>query len=185
MINPTTTLFRTARFIRPATRAYTITATRAASTGGGNLVSDKGTQQGTSTTSGKETGGSRDHALDKGNDGDSNIQSQTSKAGREYATPFPPPIRNPFTLRPDRDILATRGLGLRTGSEAFLRENDDGVVWEATYADLSRSAKANDEGGSATQGKDTQNSTAKAKKDHPEAPDVVIGMQDERGGKGA
>jgi len=31
---------------------------------------------------------------------------------------------------------------------------------------------------------DTTNSTAKAKKDHPEAPDVVIGMQDERGGKG-
>lgn len=40
------------------------------------------------------------------------------------------------------------------------------------------------EGGHATTEADERNSTAKAKKDHPEAPDVVIGMQDERGGKG-
>jgi hypothetical protein len=48
-------------------------------------------------------------------------------------------------------------------------------------------SSANDEGGAdnATARKDSQNSTAKAKKDHPEAPDVVIGMQDERGAKGA
>jgi hypothetical protein len=46
-------------------------------------------------------------------------------------------------------------------------------------------SKSRDEGGAATQEKDTNNATAKAKKDHPEAPDVVIGMQDERGGKGA
>ena len=45
-------------------------------------------------------------------------------------------------------------------------------------------AKASNSGGSATQESDTNNSTAKAKKEHPEAPDVVIGMQDERGGKG-
>lgn len=32
-------------------------------------------------------------------------------------------------------------------------------------------------------GKDDQKSTEKAK-EHPEAPDVVIGMQDERGQKG-
>ncbi|KAK4993451.1 hypothetical protein LTR50_000381 [Elasticomyces elasticus] len=46
-------------------------------------------------------------------------------------------------------------------------------------------AKSNQTGGSATSESDSQNSTAKAKKEHPEAPDVVIGMQDERGGKGA
>ena len=46
------------------------------------------------------------------------------------------------------------------------------------------SAKANNDGGSATSEADSNNATAKAKKDHPEAPDVVIGMQDERGGKG-
>ncbi|KAF2674809.1 hypothetical protein BT63DRAFT_435854 [Microthyrium microscopicum] len=39
------------------------------------------------------------------------------------------------------------------------------------------------EGGNAVQG-DSQGATAKAKREHPEAPQV-IGMQDERGGKGA
>lgn len=46
-------------------------------------------------------------------------------------------------------------------------------------------SKSRDEGGTATQRRDSNDSTAKAKKDNPEAPDVVIGMQDERGGKGA
>ncbi|OCL11313.1 hypothetical protein AOQ84DRAFT_287503 [Glonium stellatum] len=40
-------------------------------------------------------------------------------------------------------------------------------------------------GGNATEEKDSAGSTQKAKQEHPEAPDVVIGMQDERGGKGA
>ncbi|KAF2102559.1 hypothetical protein NA57DRAFT_71548 [Rhizodiscina lignyota] len=54
-------------------------------------------------------------------------------------------------------------------------------------SDSSAEAKASrtrGEGGSATTQSDERNSTAKAKKDHPEAPDVVIGMQDERGRKG-
>ena len=46
-------------------------------------------------------------------------------------------------------------------------------------------SKSRDEGGTATQRRDANNSTAKAKQENPEAPDVVIGMQDERGGKGA
>ncbi|KAF2005722.1 hypothetical protein P154DRAFT_518440 [Amniculicola lignicola CBS 123094] len=39
-------------------------------------------------------------------------------------------------------------------------------------------------GGSATERKDSQGGVAKAKKEHPEAPDPAIGMQDERGGRG-
>jgi len=46
------------------------------------------------------------------------------------------------------------------------------------------SAKANNKGGTATSQSDARNNTERAKKDHPEAPDVVIGMQDERGSKG-
>ncbi|THV88151.1 hypothetical protein D6D29_00182 [Aureobasidium pullulans] len=46
-------------------------------------------------------------------------------------------------------------------------------------------SKSRGEGGTATQRRDANNSTAKAKQENPEAPDVVIGMQDERGGKGA
>ncbi|TKA60538.1 hypothetical protein B0A49_09969 [Cryomyces minteri] len=47
-----------------------------------------------------------------------------------------------------------------------------------------REAHSKGQGGSATSQADERNSTERAKKDHPEAPDVVIGMQDERGGKG-
>ncbi|KAK5739529.1 hypothetical protein LTR17_005218 [Elasticomyces elasticus] len=109
-------------------RQFTASSTsRAGNTGSGNIISDKGTQQ--DTSSGNETGGSREHALDKGAKKDPNLQSYESNAAR--------------------------------------------------------SAKAQDTGGQATRQKDERNSTAKAKKDHPEAPDVVIGMQDERGGKGA
>jgi len=38
------------------------------------------------------------------------------------------------------------------------------------------------EGSSGISRKDENNSTERAKKEHPEAPDTVIGMQDERGG---
>jgi hypothetical protein len=40
-------------------------------------------------------------------------------------------------------------------------------------------------GGTATEQADSQGATAKARKEHPEAPQTIIGMQDERGGKGA
>jgi hypothetical protein len=46
------------------------------------------------------------------------------------------------------------------------------------------SSKKNDSGGQATEGKDSAGGVAKAKKEHPEAPDPAIGMQDERGGRG-
>ena len=49
---------------------------------------------------------------------------------------------------------------------------------------LTGSARSNGDGGQAVNRKDEHGSTAKAKKDHPEAPDVVLGMQDERGRKG-
>lgn len=39
-------------------------------------------------------------------------------------------------------------------------------------------------GGHATEGRDSAGGKAKAKKEFPEAPDVAIGMQDERGGRG-
>lgn len=45
-------------------------------------------------------------------------------------------------------------------------------------------AKTKGEGGQAMEQRDATKSTERAKKEHPEAPDTVIGMQDERGGKG-
>jgi hypothetical protein len=46
------------------------------------------------------------------------------------------------------------------------------------------SSKKSNSGGQATEGRDSAGGVAKAKKEHPEAPDPAIGMQDERGGRG-
>ncbi|CAD0097041.1 unnamed protein product [Aureobasidium vineae] len=69
-------------------------------------------------------------------------------------------------------------------SEHATNKKDKLDVQSANAAE-GQKAKSHDEGGTATQHRDSNNSTAKAKKENPEAPDVVIGMQDERGGKGA
>jgi hypothetical protein len=47
------------------------------------------------------------------------------------------------------------------------------------------SAQKEGSGGHATEGKDSAGGKEKAKKEFPEAPDPAIGMQDERGGRGA
>ncbi|KAF2014932.1 hypothetical protein BU24DRAFT_423849 [Aaosphaeria arxii CBS 175.79] len=47
------------------------------------------------------------------------------------------------------------------------------------------SAKKSGTGGHATEQRDSAGGKAKAKREHPEAPDPAIGMQDERGGRGA
>jgi hypothetical protein len=49
----------------------------------------------------------------------------------------------------------------------------------------SSSAQKEGSGGHATEGKDSAGGKEKAKKEFPEAPDPAIGMQDERGGRGA
>ncbi|KAK0276956.1 hypothetical protein LTR91_013848 [Friedmanniomyces endolithicus] len=153
------------------------TTSQAGNTGNGNIVSDAGTQQDSSP--GGETGGSREHALDKGNKGDPNVQSDASSSARRY-------VRSPDSEPVPQEHYATPFMNIRTGSEGFARRHEGGdeeIVYERTYADAVRSAKAQDSGGQAVREKDERNATAKAKKEHPEAPDVVIGMQDERGGK--
>ena len=47
------------------------------------------------------------------------------------------------------------------------------------------SAQKEGSGGHATEGKDSAGGVETAKKEFPEAPDPAIGMQDERGGRGA
>ncbi|KAK0833553.1 hypothetical protein LTR87_009212 [Friedmanniomyces endolithicus] len=160
-------------------RQFTASTTRpAGNTGSGNIISDAGTQQDSSP--GSETGGSREHALDKGNKGDPNVQSDASGSARRY-------VRSQDSSKVQQHY-ATPFMNLRTGTEGFTRRHgggDEEVVYERTYADAVRSAKAQDTGGQAVREKDERNATAKAKKEFPEAPDVVIGMQDERGGKAA
>jgi hypothetical protein len=46
------------------------------------------------------------------------------------------------------------------------------------------SANKSGSGGHATEERDSAGGVEKAKREHPEAPDPAIGMQDERGGRG-
>jgi len=46
------------------------------------------------------------------------------------------------------------------------------------------SAHKSGTGGNATEARDSAGGVEKAKREHPEAPDPAIGMQDERGGRG-
>lgn len=58
------------------------------------------------------------------------------------------------------------------------------ILCEKDYGlTFSSSANKSGTGGHATEGKDSAGGAAKAKKEFPEAPDM-IGMQDERGGRG-
>ncbi|KAF2087382.1 hypothetical protein K490DRAFT_13253, partial [Saccharata proteae CBS 121410] len=61
---------------------------------------------------------------------------------------------------------------------------DDKLDVQNANSHAGRESHATGTGGQATSRRDERNNTERAKKEHPEAPDVVIGMQDERGGKG-
>jgi hypothetical protein len=61
------------------------------------------------------------------------------------------------------------------------REKDKGNV-QHDAAKEGKAERASGEGSAAATEKDKNKMNKKAKKDHPEAPGVVIGMNDERGG---
>ncbi|KAF2721920.1 hypothetical protein K431DRAFT_284369 [Polychaeton citri CBS 116435] len=63
-------------------------------------------------------------------------------------------------------------------------DRDDRTNIQVEQSQRGRESRAEGDGGTATTQKDDRSNTARAKKEHPEAPDVVIGMQDERGTKG-
>ncbi|KAI9714354.1 MAG: hypothetical protein M1820_000315 [Bogoriella megaspora] len=96
--------------------------------------------------------------------------------------------------RPFSSSVARTGLGNpstddsvktdRYPDDEHATNKQDKLDIQSENSHKAKTAKARDEGGQATQQKDTTKSTERAKKEHPEAPDVVIGMQDERGGKG-
>lgn len=58
------------------------------------------------------------------------------------------------------------------------------VVFGANSLTYSSAFKSGN-GGHATERRDSAGGKAQAKREHPEAPDPAIGMQDERGGRGA
>lgn len=63
-------------------------------------------------------------------------------------------------------------------------DDTDNVQKDASNAGFAERAKGAQSGSGAVSGRDEKNMNEKAKKDHPEAPGPVIGMNDERGGKG-
>ncbi|KAG9201077.1 hypothetical protein G6514_006458 [Epicoccum nigrum] len=64
------------------------------------------------------------------------------------------------------------------------KKGDKNDVQTSNLSDGLDSAKKG-KGGNATERRDSAGGKEKAKKEFPEAPDPAIGMQDERGGKGA
>ncbi|KNG45796.1 hypothetical protein DDE82_006854 [Stemphylium lycopersici] len=66
-----------------------------------------------------------------------------------------------------------------------IKQGDTYNVQEANAKAGMDSAHKQGTGGHATERMDSAGGKAKAKKEFPEAPDPAIGMQDERGGRGA
>ncbi|PSN66529.1 hypothetical protein BS50DRAFT_456568, partial [Corynespora cassiicola Philippines] len=69
--------------------------------------------------------------------------------------------------------------------EHATRKRDRLNIQEDSVGAGMESAHKHGEGGHATERKDSAGGVKKAKEEHPEAPDPAIGMQDERGGRGA
>ncbi|KAK8232513.1 hypothetical protein HDK90DRAFT_512430 [Phyllosticta capitalensis] len=103
-------------------------------------------------------------------------------AARPLATSSP----RPFSTTPARSDEARKD---EAGKRPIHRE-DAHVLQKDGYDVQSENAKRGKAdhdagtGGNATARRDETQSTQRAKEEHPEAPDVVIGMQDERGQKG-
>ncbi|KAF1829628.1 hypothetical protein BDW02DRAFT_573804 [Decorospora gaudefroyi] len=64
-------------------------------------------------------------------------------------------------------------------------QGDTHNIQESNAKAAMDSAHKEGTGGHATEGQDSAGGKEKAKKEFPEAPDPAIGMQDERGGRGA
>ncbi|KAJ9638920.1 hypothetical protein H2199_006781 [Coniosporium tulheliwenetii] len=105
-----------------------------------------------------------------------------------------PALRRGLVSRPPRAMPA---LSSRPFSSSIIRADKDNLSTDSSVKTDSFlttttrptrrttwTAHSKGEGGTATSQADERNNTERAKKEHPEAPDVVIGMQDERGAKG-
>ncbi|KAJ9665263.1 hypothetical protein H2201_004554 [Coniosporium apollinis] len=89
-------------------------------------------------------------------------------------------------IRADKDNLSTDS-SVKTDSfpdDDHTTNKKDNLDVQSNNSAKGVEAHSKGEGGTATSQADERNNTERAKKEHPEAPDVVIGMQDERGAKG-
>ncbi|MCJ1241146.1 hypothetical protein MMC14_009150 [Varicellaria rhodocarpa] len=96
------------------------------------------------------------------------------------------PLRQ-FNLHPTRTIFTSRPLLSSTWEgrqpEEHVTNREDTLDIQSAASKGGKQSRAEDSHQSgATSEKDTGNHNERAKKDHPEAPGPVIGMNDERGG---
>ncbi|OAL48892.1 hypothetical protein IQ07DRAFT_483001, partial [Pyrenochaeta sp. DS3sAY3a] len=59
-----------------------------------------------------------------------------------------------------------------------------GDTYNVQESNAKKGLESKDVSGNAMEGRDSTSSVIKTKQEHPEAPDPVIGMQDERGARG-
>ncbi|KAF1981606.1 hypothetical protein K402DRAFT_408287 [Aulographum hederae CBS 113979] len=85
-----------------------------------------------------------------------------------------------------RRMLSSSGAKLaegKPGQKDHVTDKEDRLDVQSNNSGKGFDQKAQGSGGSATSQSDSRNSTKRTKEEHPESP-VIIGMQDERGGKG-
>ncbi|KAF1962143.1 hypothetical protein CC80DRAFT_531110 [Byssothecium circinans] len=112
------------------------------------------------------------------------ISSQLLRASTNTPTRLPRSSIRHFTLS-SRALAAANEDTKAKDQESASKKEDRLDVQSANAKNAMDSAHASGTGGHATEGKDSAGGKSKAKKEHPEAPDPAIGMQDERGGRGA
>ncbi|CAN9454032.1 unnamed protein product [Alternaria alternata] len=105
---------------------------------------------------------------------------------------FSVPSARPFSLSASRRVEQypnNASTNSKTKTDKYDSDSPHAVQEKVKQGDTHNvqesNAKAGLDGGHATEGKDSAGGKEKAKKEFPEAPDPAIGMQDERGGRGA
>ena len=103
-------------------------------------------------------------------------------------------LRNPHTRTPCLTQIRLASAGSHTGSKWHGRETEEHAVnrkdeldvqGQASQSGGRERASGDERQSQATTEKDSGNQNEQAKKDHPEAPGPVIGMNDERGQVGS
>lgn len=115
------------------------------------------------------------------------IRRSSLSAARPTIAPLSSRAFSVSAPRPGKQDLSTND-SIKTDSypdDKHTTRKDDGLDVQSNSVLQAKADRSADTGGHATEQRDSRNSTQKAKQEHPEAPGVVIGMQDERGGKGA
>jgi hypothetical protein len=88
---------------------------------------------------------------------------------------------NAISGRPLKTSSAWKAFDGSKPSDHVTQKNDEGNV-QHDASKQGKAERASGGGSVATSEKDKENKNKKAQEDHPEAPGVVIGMNDERGG---